>query len=339
MRTVRRDGRATRRRTRLPRDCDAERVRRSACTATARSSAPSARGSRVRDDLAALLPRVEVASVDASTDEVPDVAGAGRHRGGAAPARRSRRARASGPSGLVAFLELDQELLAPRVRAAEQALWLLVRGGPPARRRPTAARCSSRPGCPSTRWCGRRAGAIRWSSPAPSAPVARALGFPPFGGLAEVSGARGGGGGRVRGGRRGGRHRARPGGRRDPGARARARASPRCATRWPLPEVEAARRGAGSGSTSIRAGSDHAVAGGSSRYLGGMYPLRLFGDPVLKQRAREVEELDGDLVPLVHGMYETMDARRRRRARGPAGRGAQAPLHLRPPRGRRPARS
>jgi peptide deformylase len=37
------------------------------------------------------------------------------------------------------------------------------------------------------------------------------------------------------------------------------------------------------------------------------YPLRLFGDPVLKQRAREVGEITGDLVPLVHGMYETMD--------------------------------
>jgi len=38
------------------------------------------------------------------------------------------------------------------------------------------------------------------------------------------------------------------------------------------------------------------------------YPLRFFGDPVLKQRAREVEEITGDLVPLVHGMYETMAA-------------------------------
>jgi peptide deformylase len=38
-----------------------------------------------------------------------------------------------------------------------------------------------------------------------------------------------------------------------------------------------------------------------------MYPLRYFGDPVLKQRARDVEEIDGDLVTLVHGMYETMD--------------------------------
>jgi peptide deformylase len=37
------------------------------------------------------------------------------------------------------------------------------------------------------------------------------------------------------------------------------------------------------------------------------YPLRYFGDPVLKQRAREVEELTGDLQTLVHGMYETMD--------------------------------
>ena len=36
------------------------------------------------------------------------------------------------------------------------------------------------------------------------------------------------------------------------------------------------------------------------------YPLRIFGDPVLKQRARDVEDITGDLVPLVHGMYETM---------------------------------
>ena len=37
------------------------------------------------------------------------------------------------------------------------------------------------------------------------------------------------------------------------------------------------------------------------------YPLRYFGDPVLKQRAREVEELTGDLQTLVHGMFDTMD--------------------------------
>ncbi len=37
------------------------------------------------------------------------------------------------------------------------------------------------------------------------------------------------------------------------------------------------------------------------------YAIRLFGDPVLKQRAREVEELNGDLARLVATMYDTME--------------------------------
>ena len=36
------------------------------------------------------------------------------------------------------------------------------------------------------------------------------------------------------------------------------------------------------------------------------YPIRLFGDPALKQRSREVAELDGELAGLVDAMYETM---------------------------------
>jgi peptide deformylase len=36
------------------------------------------------------------------------------------------------------------------------------------------------------------------------------------------------------------------------------------------------------------------------------HPVRLFGDPVLKQRSREVEELDGSLAMLAESMYETM---------------------------------
>ena len=36
------------------------------------------------------------------------------------------------------------------------------------------------------------------------------------------------------------------------------------------------------------------------------YVLRFFGDPVLKQPARVVEEITPDLIPLVNGMYETM---------------------------------
>jgi peptide deformylase len=36
------------------------------------------------------------------------------------------------------------------------------------------------------------------------------------------------------------------------------------------------------------------------------HPVRLFGDPVLKQRSREVEDLNGTLVGLAETMYETM---------------------------------
>jgi peptide deformylase len=36
------------------------------------------------------------------------------------------------------------------------------------------------------------------------------------------------------------------------------------------------------------------------------YTVRLFGDPALKQRAREVTELDGQLAALAESMYETM---------------------------------
>jgi peptide deformylase len=37
------------------------------------------------------------------------------------------------------------------------------------------------------------------------------------------------------------------------------------------------------------------------------YPLRIFGDPVLRGRARDVDDVDANLVALVHGMYETME--------------------------------
>jgi len=36
------------------------------------------------------------------------------------------------------------------------------------------------------------------------------------------------------------------------------------------------------------------------------YPIRVLGDPVLKQRSRTVEELDGALATLVDTMYTTM---------------------------------
>lgn len=74
---------------------------------------------RVREELAALTGR-DVGEVTAETGSVPDVpilvgTEAVLHRGGRAD--------------LVAFLDFDQELLAPRYRAGEQALALLARAG------------------------------------------------------------------------------------------------------------------------------------------------------------------------------------------------------------------
>jgi primosomal protein N' (replication factor Y) len=79
--------------------------------------------SRVREDLAALLPGVSVAMVDAATGELPaDPVLIGTeavlHRVEPHP---------HGSTAVVVFLDFDAELLAPRFRAGEQALWLLVR--------------------------------------------------------------------------------------------------------------------------------------------------------------------------------------------------------------------
>jgi primosomal protein N' (replication factor Y) len=133
--------------------------------------------SRVRDDLAALLPRTEVASVDAATDAVPS-----------APVLVGTEAvlhRVTAPVGLVAYLELDQELLAPRARAAEQALWLLVRG---ARALGDRGRLLVQTRLPDHEVVQ----AVRHGDPtrvvAAEAPRRQALAFPPFGGLAEVAG-------------------------------------------------------------------------------------------------------------------------------------------------------
>jgi primosomal protein N' (replication factor Y) len=78
---------------------------------------------RIREELAALVAGARVVDVDTTSKEVPDadiVVGteAVLHR---AEIRRRR------PT-LVAFLDLDQELLAPRYRAAAQAHWLVTRG-------------------------------------------------------------------------------------------------------------------------------------------------------------------------------------------------------------------
>jgi primosomal protein N' (replication factor Y) len=78
---------------------------------------------RVREELAALLPGVDVAMVDAATGELPPEpvligTEAVLHRVEPHP---------GGSTSVVVFLDFDGELLAPRFRAGEQALWLVVR--------------------------------------------------------------------------------------------------------------------------------------------------------------------------------------------------------------------
>jgi primosomal protein N' (replication factor Y) len=139
---------------------------------------------RLREELAGLVPRHRVIAVDAASAPLPpfDVAvgtEAVLHRVGVDPAR---------PVRLVAFLDLDQELLAPRYRAAEQALWLLVRAA-----RLVGARGDGGVILVQTRVPEHevlRAARDGDPGPALAAETTRRhdLRFPPFGGLAEVRG-------------------------------------------------------------------------------------------------------------------------------------------------------
>ena len=140
---------------------------------------------RVREELEALVPGARVVDVDAATEDVPGsdiVVGteAVLHR---AEVRRARPA-------LVAYLDLDQELLAPRYRAAAQAHWLLTRG---------AQLLAGRPRHETLMLLQTRISehvvvqAVARGEPALVAEseieYRRVLGYPPFGALAELSGA------------------------------------------------------------------------------------------------------------------------------------------------------
>jgi primosomal protein N' (replication factor Y) len=140
---------------------------------------------RMREELEALLPHKRVTEVDAATDnvaaDVEVVVGteAVLHR---AEIRRRR-------VGLVAYLDLDQELLAPRYRAAMQAHWLITRG---------AQLLAGRPRADSLLLLQTRipdhvvVRAIERADPGivvdSELEYRRALGYPPFGALAELSG-------------------------------------------------------------------------------------------------------------------------------------------------------
>jgi len=138
----------------------------------------------LRDAVAGLVPRSRVIAVDASSAPLPpfDV-GVGTE----ALLHRVRRAR-DRPVRLVAFLDFDQELLAPRYRAAEQALWLLVRGA-----RLVGGANDSGALLVQTRIPDHEV--VRAAADGDPGPLVaaererrRVLGFPPFGGLAELRG-------------------------------------------------------------------------------------------------------------------------------------------------------
>jgi primosomal protein N' (replication factor Y) (superfamily II helicase) len=139
---------------------------------------------RIREELEALLPNARVADVDATTDVVPDadvVIGteAALHR---AAIRRRR------PS-LVAYLDLDQELLAPRYRALSQAHWLVTRGAQVLAARPrdeTMLLMQTR--MPDHVVVQSVANATPDDVIAAEHEYREMLGYPPFGALAELSG-------------------------------------------------------------------------------------------------------------------------------------------------------
>jgi primosomal protein N' (replication factor Y) (superfamily II helicase) len=138
---------------------------------------------RVRGEMAALFPRVTVAEVDATTADLPpDPVLVGTE------AVLHRTIAAAAGVELVAFLEFDQELLAARYRAAEQALWLLVRAARVVGGRRGAGRVLVQSRVPDHDVIE----AAQTADPTIVADAERArrriLAFPPFGGLAEVSG-------------------------------------------------------------------------------------------------------------------------------------------------------
>lgn len=138
----------------------------------------------VRDEIAALVPRTAVTDVDAETADL-----------GAAPvlvgteAVLHRVARGSVPPvRLVAFPTFDEELCALRYRAHEQALWLLVRAARLLGDRSRGGRLVVQTRMPDHPVLAVAATGDPDGFLAAETEIRRALAYPPFGAVAEVSG-------------------------------------------------------------------------------------------------------------------------------------------------------
>ena len=138
-----------------------------------------------RDEVAALVPRHAVTDVDVATETIGDApvlvgTEAVLHRivRGSTP-----------PVRLVAFLAFDEELLAPRYRAHEQALWLLVRAARLLGGRNDGGHLFVQTRLPDhvVLQVGETGDPAGFA--AEESAVRAALAFPPFGAVAELSGA------------------------------------------------------------------------------------------------------------------------------------------------------
>ncbi|MGH1490664.1 MAG: hypothetical protein ACRBK7_14950 [Acidimicrobiales bacterium] len=89
----------------------------------------------------------------------------------------------------VVFLDFDQELHAPRYRAAEQAMWMLVRAARMVRGRRSTARIVIQTRSPDHRVLKAAVAADPGRMIEAERELRSALGFPPMGALAEVGGA------------------------------------------------------------------------------------------------------------------------------------------------------
>jgi primosomal protein N' (replication factor Y) len=137
----------------------------------------------LREAVAGLVPRHQVIAVDSASAPLPhfDVAVG-------TEALLHRVPRDAGKVRLVAFLDFDQELLAPRYRATEQALWLLVRAARLVGPRPDGGSVLVQTRLPGHEVLEAAAGGDVGRVVAAERARRRELGFPPFGGLAEVRG-------------------------------------------------------------------------------------------------------------------------------------------------------
>jgi len=139
----------------------------------------------MREELEGLLPRATVTEV--TTTSATDALAGDVLVGTESVLHQARAAQL--PVGLVAFLDFDQELLAPRYRAAEQALWLLVRGARLVGGRTGSGRLLVQTRVPDHEVLAAVAGADPTLVATAETARRALLQFPPYGGLCDISGA------------------------------------------------------------------------------------------------------------------------------------------------------